>query len=126
MTSTWHINESLDLWLQHEYKSERKRYSTVQTAGDSAIIYNATNNKLKGYNLFNLGASYVVNDQLRFNGAVNNLLDKDFTSNGTYIDANGNPASYYDYMSLVQACLVHIYQVVTFGYLFLTTSKIAV
>lgn len=98
MTSTWHINESLDLWLQHEYKSERKRYSTVQTAGDSAIIYNATNNKLKGYNLFNLGASYVVNDQLRFNGAVNNLLDKDFTSNGTYIDANGNPASYYDYM----------------------------
>lgn len=98
MTSTWHINESLDLWLQHEYKSERKRYSTVQTAGDSSIIYNATNNKLKGYNLFNLGASYVVNDQLRFNGAVNNLLDKDFTSNGTYIDANGNPASYYDYM----------------------------
>lgn len=27
---------------------------------------------------------------------------------------------------LVQACLVHTYLVVTFGYLFLTTSKIAV
>lgn len=98
MTSTWHINDAFDLWLQHEYKSERKRYDTEQTTGDAALIYNATNNKLKGYNLFNLGASYSVNDQLRFNGAVNNLLDKDFTSNGSYIDANGNPASYYDYM----------------------------
>ncbi|MCH7314233.1 TonB-dependent receptor [Acinetobacter sp. ANC 3882] len=100
MTSTWHINDAFDLWLQHEYKSERKRYSTAQTAGDAALIYNATNNKLKGYNLFNLGASYSVNDQLRFNGSVNNLLDKDFTNNGSYIDANGNPASYYDYMMI--------------------------
>lgn len=100
MTSTWHINDQFDLWLQHEYKSERKRYSTEQTAGDAAIIYAATGNKLKGYNLFNLGASYVINDNLRINGAVNNLLDKDFTDNGTYIDANGNPASYYDYMTI--------------------------
>jgi len=100
MTSTWHINDAFDVWLQHEYKSDRKRYNTEQTAGDAAIIYNATNNKLKGYNLFNLGASYSVNDQLRFNGSVNNLLDKDFSSNGSYIDANGNPASYYDYMQI--------------------------
>ncbi|OEC90384.1 TonB-dependent receptor domain-containing protein [Acinetobacter sp. YK3] len=100
MTSTWHINDAFDVWLQHEYKSDRKRYNTEQTAGDAAIIYNATNNKLKGYNLFNLGTSYSVNDQLRFNGSVNNLLDKDFTSNGSYIDANGNPASYYDYMQI--------------------------
>ncbi|MEN5171803.1 TonB-dependent receptor [Acinetobacter higginsii] len=98
MTSTWHINDAFDVWLQHEYKSERKRYDIAQTTGDDALIYNATNNKLKGYNLFNLGASYSLNDQLRFNGAVNNLLDKDFTSNGSYIDANGNLASYYDYM----------------------------
>ncbi len=100
MTSTFHINDAFDVWLQHEYKSDRKRYNTEQTAGDAAIIYNATNNKLKGYNLFNLGASYSVNDQLRFNGSVNNLLDKDFSSNGSYIDANGNPASYYDYMQI--------------------------
>ncbi|USA52179.1 TonB-dependent receptor [Acinetobacter sp. C32I] len=100
MTSTWHINDAFDLWLQHEYKSERKRYDIAQTTGDDALIYNATNNKLKGYNLFNLGASYSVNDQLRFNGAVNNLLDKDFTSNGSYTDSNGNPASYYDYMMI--------------------------
>ena len=100
MTSTWHINDAMDLWLQHEYKSARKRYSTAQTTGDAGIIYAATNNELKGYNLFNLGASYTLNNQIRLNGAINNLLDKDFTSNGTYIDTNGNPASYYDYMTI--------------------------
>ena len=100
MTSTWHINPALDVWLQHEYKSDRKRYSTEQTAGDAGIIYAATGNKLKGYNLFNLGASYSVNDQLRFNGSVNNLLDKDFTSNGTYINSQNEEASYYDYMTI--------------------------
>lgn len=98
MTSTWHINDAFDVWLQHEYKSERKRYSTEQTSGDAAIIYEATGNKLKGYNLFNLGANYSVSDNIRITGAVNNLLDKDFTKNGSYIDANGAPASYYDYM----------------------------
>lgn len=101
MTSTFHINDAFDLWLQHEYKSDRKRYSTEQTAGsDAAFIYEATGNKLKGYNLFNLGASYTLNDQVRFNGSINNLLDKDFSSNGSYIDASGNPASYYDYMTI--------------------------
>ena len=100
MTSTWHINPAFDLWLQHEYKSDRKRYSTEETAGDAAFIYNATNNKLKGYNLFNLGASYTVNDQLRINGSVNNLLDKDFTSNHSYINEDNEPASYYDYMTI--------------------------
>lgn len=100
MTSTWHINPSLDVWLQHEYKSDRKRYSTVQTAGDAGIIYAATGNKLKGYNLFNLGTSYNLNDNIRINGSVNNLLDKDFTSNGTYINSQNVEASYYDYMTI--------------------------
>ena len=100
MTSTWHINDAFDFWLQHEYKSDRKRYSTEQTVGDAAFIYQATGNKLKGYNLFNLGASYTVNDQLRFNGSVNNLLDKDFTSNGSYINSEGDEVSYYDYMTI--------------------------
>ena len=100
MTSTFHLTDAFDVWLQHEYKSSRERYSTEQTAGDAAIIYNATNNKFKGYNLFNLGGSYTVNDQLRFNAAVNNLLDKDFSSNGLYLNSNGEFASYYDYMSI--------------------------
>ena len=98
MTSTWHINPAMDVWLQHEYKSDRKRYSTEQTAGDAAFIYKATGNKLNGYNLFNLGANYSLSDNVRITGAVNNLLDKDFTKNESYIDVNGNPASYYDYM----------------------------
>ena len=98
MTSTWHINPAMDVWLQHEYKSERKRYNTEQTSGDAALIYKATGNKLNGYNLFNLGANYSLSDNVRITGAVNNLLDKDFTKNGSYTDANGDPASYYDYM----------------------------
>lgn len=98
MTSTWHINDAFDIWLQHEYKSDRKRYSTVQTVGDAATIYNATGNKLKGYNLFNLGTSYTVNNNLRIIGSINNLLDKDFTSNGTYLTTTNESASYYDYM----------------------------
>lgn len=101
LTSTFHINEQVDLWIQHEYKSARTRYSTPQTPGtDAALIYEATGNKLKGYNMFNLGMSYSINDNLRVNGAINNLLDKDFTDNNSYIDANGDPASYYDYMSI--------------------------
>lgn len=100
-TSTWHINDQFDLWLQHEYKSSRTRYDTAQTPGtDAATIYELTGNKLKGYNLFNLGASYTVNDQLRFNGAINNLLDKDFAGNQTYINAKGELATAYDYMSI--------------------------
>ena len=98
MTSTWHINSAFDIWLQHEYKSDRKRYSAEQTTGDAAVIYQATGNKLKGYNLFNLGANYSVSDNIRITGSVNNLLDKDFSKNGSYIDANGDPANYYDYM----------------------------
>ncbi|WP_122899994.1 TonB-dependent receptor [Acinetobacter sp. B51(2017)] len=100
VTSTWHINPALDVWLQHEYKSDRKRYSTEETVGDAGLIYAATGNKLKGYNLFNLGASYSVNDQLRFNGSVNNLLDKDFSGNTSYINSLGEEASYYDYMTI--------------------------
>ena len=76
MTSTWHINPAMDVWLQHEYKSERKRYNTEQTSGDAALIYKATGNKLNGYNLFNLGANYSLSDNVRITGAVNNLLDR--------------------------------------------------
>lgn len=100
MTSTWHFNPQFDLWLQHEYKSDRKRYSTEQTLGDDALIYAATGNKLKGYNLFNLGGSYAFNEQFRINAAVNNLLDKDFSSNGSYINNDGDLATYYDYMTI--------------------------
>lgn len=52
--------------------------------------------KFSGYNLFNLGASYSYSDALRFNFAVNNLLDKDFTEGSTtysYINNDGETVS---------------------------------
>ena len=124
MTSTWHINDAFDIWLQHEYKSDRKRYSTVQTVGDAATIYNATGNKLKGYNLFNLGTSYTVNNNLRINGSINNLLDKDFTSNGTYLTTTNESASYYDYMVIGSGMSGTYLAGRQSGYQFRTISKI--
>ncbi|TSH75961.1 TonB-dependent receptor [Acinetobacter sp. RF15A] len=94
LTSTWHINPALDVWLQHEYKSSRTRFSSIPTSGDNFEIYKMYGNKFAGYNLFNLGTSYTVNDQLRLNMAVNNLLDKDFTEHKTVNDVTG-----YKYLS---------------------------
>lgn len=99
-TSTWHINSDFDLWLQHEYKSSRIRSESTPAAGtDSATEYNLTGNKLKGYNLFNLGASYQVTDNIRVNGAVNNLLNKDFTSHKTYTGIDGTQKEVYEYVT---------------------------
>lgn len=104
LTSTLHINPNFDLWLQHEYKSSRVRstdsFESLDAEGQA--IYQASGNKLAGYNLFNLGASYTVNDQLRFNMAVNNLLDKDFTEYTTveYLDGTNNETTQsYRYLS---------------------------
>ncbi|WP_180061462.1 MULTISPECIES: TonB-dependent receptor domain-containing protein [unclassified Acinetobacter] len=104
LTSTWHINPNFDLWLQHEYKSSRVRstdsFESLDAEGQA--IYQASGNKLAGYNLFNLGATYTVNDQLRFNMAVNNLLDKDFTEYTTveYLDGTNNETTQsYRYLS---------------------------
>ena len=95
LTSTWHINLNVDIWLQHEYKSDRTRFSSKPTGGNNLTIYNMYGDKLAGYNLFNLGASYSPTDKIRFNMAVNNLLDKDFTEHKT----NGNVTGY-KYLSL--------------------------
>lgn len=94
LTSTWHINPALDIWLQHEYKSSRTRFTSIPTSGDNLEVYRMYGNKFAGYNLFNLGTSYSVNDQIRFNMAVNNLLDKDFTEHKTVNGVTG-----YKYLS---------------------------
>ena len=102
LTSTWHINDALDLWLQHEYKSSRARFLNTPAAPVSGLgssdyeEYKLFGDKLAGYNLFNLGASYSMTDNLRFNMAINNLLDKDFTEGSqtyNYVDARGRTQS---------------------------------
>jgi outer membrane receptor for ferrienterochelin and colicins len=90
LTSTWHINPAIDIWLQQEYKSSRNRFTSTPTSGDNLKIYNMYGNEFSGYNLFNLGSSWSVNDKLRINMAINNLLDKDFTDHKT----DGNVTGY--------------------------------
>lgn len=99
LTSTWHINEALDIWLQHEYQSGRPRYLETPTGG-ALDIKQQTDNKFSGYNLFNLGTSYQLNDKVRINAAVNNLLDKDFTEYLDYYDLNGDLQQAYKYLSI--------------------------
>ena len=114
-TSTWHINPALDIWLQHEYRSSKDRFQTqpkTPASGLGSSDYQESlifGDKFAGYNVFNLGASYTVNDQIRINMAVNNLLDKDFTEdNQTYqydsTDKNGSliiaSATAYKYLDI--------------------------
>ena len=100
LTSTWHVNDAFDIWLQHEYQSGRPRYTVKPTDAGSQSIETQTNNEFSGYNLFNLGTSYQLNDRIRINAAVNNLLDKDFTENMDYIDINGDTQQAYKYLSI--------------------------
>ena len=106
LTSTWHINPNVDVWLQHEYKSARLRFKHLPTTPQTSDFeeYKIMGDKFGGYNVFNLGASYTVTDNLRFNMAVNNLLDKDFTKDNqsyTY-DNNGKTqtATAYKYLDI--------------------------
>ncbi|MEG1856513.1 MAG: TonB-dependent receptor, partial [Acinetobacter sp.] len=102
LTSTWHINETFDIWLQHEYQSGRPRYLENPTGGATAIKQE-TDNKFSAYNLFNLGTSYQLNDNIRINAAANNLLDKDFTEYLNYYDLNGDLQQAYKYLSIGSA-----------------------
>lgn len=102
LTSTWHINDAFDLWLPHEYQSTHPRYLESQT-GDALNIQKQTDNEFSGYNLFNLGGRYQLNDQIRINAAVNNLLDKDFTEYMDYYDLNGDVQQAYKYLSIGSA-----------------------
>jgi outer membrane receptor for ferrienterochelin and colicins len=98
LTSTWHIHDDFNLWLQHEYKSNRTRFPSTPIAPKSGLgssdyeEYKLFGNSFAGYSVFNLGASYSINEDLRLNVAVNNLLNKDFTEGSktyAYKDAKG-------------------------------------
>jgi len=45
------------------------------------------------YQVFNLGTSYMINDNVTFNGRINNLLDKDFTKTISYTGDDGLSAT---------------------------------
>nr|WP_163502848.1 TonB-dependent receptor [Halomonas socia] len=82
---TWDVNERLSTTLEGEYYASRERFAGgLPTSGQNLSLYEQVGNKLDGYELFNLRASYQVSDNVRLTGTVYNLLDKDFGKADAY------------------------------------------
>ena len=89
LTGTWYVNDKFTTWLEAEYKSDRVRFTNPDLDDlDVSREIDAVGNKLKAYELFNLGASYKVNNQVTISGRVNNLLDKDFGDYKSFINSD--------------------------------------
>lgn len=76
----FNITDKLSTYVAYETNS--KRFRSVDINGNE-LYY-------KRYGVFNLGASYKVNDMFTIHGRVNNLLDEDFTSYSTTFTDNGD------------------------------------
>lgn len=100
-TTTWKATDKVSTWVEAEYKSDRERFASTPS-GQNLAIYNATNNMLKGYTVFNLGASYRIQDNLRLNAVIYNIADKDFTQSRAY-EWNGNTEYAYLYSHTTSA-----------------------
>ncbi len=88
-TGTWYVNDKFTTWLEAEYKSDRVRFIDPDLSDvNVSREIDAVGNKLKAYELFNLGASYKVNNQVTVSGRVNNLLNKDFGDYKSFINSD--------------------------------------
>lgn len=83
-TTTWRVTERLNTWFEAEYKSSRDRFIDPPTSGENLAVFEATGNKLQGYQVFNLGAGYQISENVRLNAVVYNLFDKDFGETRAY------------------------------------------
>lgn len=83
-STNWRINDQISTWLEVEFKSSRDRFGEEPAGGENLAVYEATDNKIQGYQVFNLGASYRFTENLRLNAVLYNLLDKDFTETREY------------------------------------------
>lgn len=93
-TLNWQATPRLNAFLNAEYRSSAFRprnFHEPQNGGngqgrvadgvrDSRVVLG----DFKGYTLWNLGASYSINKNLRVNGVIYNLLDKDFNKYRAY------------------------------------------
>ncbi|MFK7160674.1 TonB-dependent receptor [Marinospirillum sp. MEB164] len=77
----WQASDRLNLNLSLESRS--KRYRGWDTERDQAIYF-------KDYEVFHLGATYQLADNITLHGRVNNLFDRDFTSYQTQFTDNGD------------------------------------
>jgi len=80
-TLEWKATDNFDVFLTTEARS--KRYRGLSTSGEE-LYY-------KDYTVLHLGASYTINEHVRLNARINNLLDRDFTSyEAVFEDLNGD------------------------------------
>src|SRR5690606_23073084 len=86
---SWRALEKLNVYLQGELRSDR--YRGYDSTIDKELYY-------ENYSLLNLGANYQLNDYVKFDVRINNLLDRDFTAySTTFTDLNGD--GQYDYVT---------------------------
>ena len=97
MTGTWLVNDKFSTWLEAEYKSKRTRFTDPDANTNTQREVAVTNNELKAYELFNLGASYKVNNQVTLSARINNLLDKDFGEYKTFTNTSGDTVNAFLY-----------------------------
>ncbi len=88
----WQATDRLNLWLKSEYRGERARftskYENLANANGSystnQSIYDTLGKNTKAYTLFHLGGSFKASENVTFNAAIYNLLDKDFVKGKAY------------------------------------------
>lgn len=87
-TLDWQMRDNLNLFLTMETRAKRFRgfgRGNVLNAGKDGTEY------FKSYDVFHLGMSWQLSEQVTLNGRINNLLDTDFTSYKVdFVDVNGN------------------------------------
>jgi len=87
--------------LKSEYRGERARFTSSYenlanangTYSTNQSIYDTLGKNTKAYTLFHLGGSFRASENLTFNAAIYNLLDKDFVDGkaySTYSSPNAN------------------------------------
>ncbi|PWC17373.1 TonB-dependent receptor domain-containing protein [Brenneria corticis] len=87
----WNVNEKLSTWLKAEYRSKTARFtSNYENLSDAnKVVHDNLGSDFKSFTVFNLGGSYKVSKDVTLNGAVNNLLDKDFTKTHVFAVGSG-------------------------------------
>lgn len=100
----WATGPRTRLWLRADYRGERRRFTDryENLSPANRALYDQAGD-LKAYEVFHLGGSLRATEQLTFNAAIYNLLDKDFTTGTLYTTSGGQTAWVSDYIQTGQS-----------------------
>ncbi|RYJ62294.1 TonB-dependent receptor domain-containing protein [Pseudomonas songnenensis] len=88
----WQTTDRFNLWVKSEYRGERTRFTSSYanlansdgSPSTNQSIYDTLGKNTKAYTLFHLGGSFRASENVTFNAAIYNLLDKDFVDGKAY------------------------------------------